>query len=156
MNKFEVNQNGFSLLELLFSITLIMILSGIVTQSYSVYKQKAQHSSAIVLFNQARASLEGGKINSESENFSSPVMEVEETGPGLPGGEFGQILLQGLVLPAFHKVYVRHVTACDEPTCVEDVISVRHCQTNKVATLTNFHGGTSVVDLQALAGGACS
>ena len=141
------SEKGFSLLELLFTMSLAVILSAMVSQSYSLYKQKAQHSSAIVLFNEARASLEGGKINSESDSFSSDVMEVDQQGPGLPGGDYGQILLQGLVLPEFHKIYVRHVTNCNSSDCVEDIISVRHCQSGKMVTYTGFHGGAGIVDM---------
>ena len=95
----NLNERGFSLLELIFVMLLIGVLAAMATQSYTTYKQKAQHSSAIVLFNQARSSLEVGKINSESESFEDHVMEFEQTGPGVPGGEYGQILLAGLVLP---------------------------------------------------------
>lgn len=152
-NKIE---SGFTLLEVLFLTLLIAVLSAMASQSYTVYKQKAQHSSAVVLFNQARSSLEGGKINSESDSFSSDVMEVDELGPGLPGGEYGQILLAGLVIPERHKVYVRHVTTCEDADCVEDVISVRHCSTSAMATLTMFHSGSAVVNLQADATIPCS
>lgn len=156
MNTISRTQKGFSLIELLVVMAMIGVLASMATQSYTMYKHKAQHSSAIVLFNQARSSLEGGKINSESESFSDPVMEFDQLGPGLPGGEYGQILLAGLVLPENHKVFVRHVTDCADSTCVEDIISVRHCQTDKMATLTAFHGGSSVINLQAEATIPCS
>ncbi len=156
MNTVGETQKGFSLLELMVVMVMIAVLASMATQSYTIYKQKAQHSSAIVLFNQARSSLEGGKINSESDSFSDPVMEFDQLGPGIPGGEYGQILLAGLVLPENHKVFVRHVTDCNDSICVEDVISVRHCQTGKMATLTMFHSGSSVINLQAEASLPCS
>ena len=94
-----MDQKGFSLIELLTVVLIMAILSVMVTQSYSIYKDKAEHASAITLFNQSRTALEGGKINSES--FPDGVMEVEETGPSIPGGEWGQVLLKGLVVVLF-------------------------------------------------------
>lgn len=149
-------ENAFTILELLFTVLLISIISAMAVQSYTIYKQKAQHGSALSLFNQTRSALEGGKINSESESFSSEIMEVEEMGPGFPGGDYGQILLSGLVIPENHKVYVRHATTCDDPTCVVDLISVRHCGTSEVATLVGFHGGATVINQHAVPEGPCS
>lgn len=150
------NEQAFTILELLFTILILGVISAMAVQSYTIYKQKAQHGSALSLFNQARSALEGGKINSESDSFSSEVMEVEQQGPGLPGGEFGQVLLSGLVIPEKHMVYVRHVTNCSEPTCVEDIISVRHCGTTEVARLVGFFSGSTVIDQHATPDGPCS
>jgi prepilin-type N-terminal cleavage/methylation domain-containing protein len=141
------DNKGFSILELLFTILILGVLTAILTQSYSMYKEKAQHSSAMTLFNQARTALEGGKISSES--FPDEVMVVEQTGPGVPEGEHGQTLLQGLVLPEYLQVYVRHTPTCENDLCVEDVISVRHCQTNKMVTFTQFRSGLYVQNLHA-------
>lgn len=129
------------------------ILSVMVTQSYSIYKDKAEHGSALVLFNQSRAALEGGKIN--SDNFPDEVMEVETSGPSEPGGDWGETLLKGLVVPEHHEIYVRHVPNCSEDLCVEDLISVRHCDTNKIVSYSLFHSGTTVVNLYGEAGEPC-
>ena len=149
-----MNQKGFSLIELLTVVLIMAILSVMVTQSYSIYKDKAEHGSAIVLFNQSRTALEGGKINSES--FPLEVMEVEESGPGVPGGEWGETLLKGLVVPAHHQVYVRHTPNCADDMCLEDLISVRHCDTNKIVSYSLFHSGISVVNMYGEASEACS
>ena len=149
-----MNDRGFSLIELLTVTALMGILSVMVTQSYSIYKDKAEHGSAIALFNQSRTALEGGKIN--SDNFPDEVMEVEESGPATPGGEWGQVLLKGLVIPDHHQVYVRHVPNCEDDLCVEDIISVRHCQTSKGVNYSSFHSGAMVVNLYQDSDEACS
>ncbi|HMO16869.1 MAG TPA: prepilin-type N-terminal cleavage/methylation domain-containing protein [Oligoflexia bacterium] len=146
-------ESGFSLVELLITMAIIGVLTGIVTQSYDMYKEKAQHSSAITLFNHTRTALEGGKIFSES--FPDAVMEVSQNGPGPAGGDYGQVLLKSLIIPDKHNVYVRHAANCDDPLCIEDVISVRHCQTPKMATLTMLRSGTVVMNLHAAAVDPC-
>lgn len=148
----DSNSKGFSLVELLFTLAILGILTAMLTQSYEMYKDKAQHSSALSLFTDTRTALEGGKIDSES--FNGPMV-VEESGPGVPGGDFGQILLKGLILPDKHKVYVRHTPNCAEDTCIEDIISVRHCHTHKIATLTQFKSGAVVRELHAEAEDPC-
>lgn len=147
------SEAGFSLVELLFTIAILGILTAIVSQSYDLYKERAQHSSAMNLFNNTRTALEGGKIFSES--FPAEVMVVDESGPGIPEGDYGQVLLKSLVIPDKHNVYVRHNAACDDPLCVEDIISVRHCQTPKMATLTMLQSGSVVMNLQAEAVEPC-
>lgn len=149
-----MNEKGFSLIELLTVVALMGVLSAMVAQSYGIYKDRAEHGSAIALFNQSRTALEGGKIN--SDNFPDEVMEVDEIGPTKPGGEWGQTLLNGLVIPEYHQVYVRHVPNCTDELCVEDVISVRHCQTDKIVNYTSFHSGLMVVNMYEEAGEACS
>lgn len=149
-----MNDKGFSLIELLTVTAIMGVLSVMVTQSYSIYKDRAEHGSAIALFNQSRTALEGGKIN--SDNFPDEVMEVQESGPVVPGGEWGQVLLKGLVIPDNHQVYVRHIPNCVEELCIEDIISVRHCQTSKMVSYASFHSGAMVVNLYEEAGEACS
>ncbi len=148
------DSRGFSILELLFTIVIIGILSSILTKSYSIYKEKAQHSNAMTLFGQARTALEGGKISSES--FPDEIMTVEHMGPGLAEGEFGQLLLQGIVLPENMRVFLRHTPNCENDLCVEDVLTVRHCQTKKMATLTQFRSGSYVMNLNAEAAEPCA
>jgi prepilin-type N-terminal cleavage/methylation domain-containing protein len=149
----NTDSRGFSILELLFTILIIGILSSILTKSFGLYKEKAQHSSAMTLFGQARTALEGGKI--ASENFPDQVMMVEQTGPGSPGGEFGQLLLQGIVLPDNMRVFLRHTPNCENDLCVEDLLTVRHCQTKRMATLTQFRSGAYTMNLSAEAAEPC-
>lgn len=149
----KLDNRGFSLIELLFTILIMGILSGILSKSYTIYKEKAQHSSAMTLFGQARTALEGGKIGSES--FPDETMSIEHRGPGLAEGEYGQLLLQGIVVPENIRVVVRHTPDCSVDLCVEDLISVRHCQTKKMATLTQFKSGAYVLNLNADTSGPC-
>jgi len=149
----DSNSKGFSLVELLFTLAILGILTAMLTQSYEMYKEKAQHSSALSLFTDTRTALEGGKIDSES--FEEESMVVEESGPGVPGGDYGQILLKGLILPDKHKIYVRHKPDCVEDTCIEDIISVRHCHTQKIATLTQFKSGAVLRELHGEAEDPC-
>ncbi len=147
------NQSGFSLIELLTVVALIGILSSIATQAFTLYKDKAQHSSAITLFNQLRTSLEGGKI--ESESFPEEIMEVAQQEAGTASGEYGQTLLKGLVIPPLHKIYVRHDPTCEDDLCLEDVVSVRHCQSSKIVTFSQFHSGVYSLNVNTSATDAC-
>ena len=140
---------GFSLIELLVTMAILAVLAGLATQAYALYKDNAEHSIAVALFNQMRTSLEAGKI--ESENFPDEIMIVDRQGPGVSDGEVEELLLPGLVMPKFTHIFLRHQPSCGDAACIEDIISVRHCLTDRIVTYSKFHQGAAVLNLNGAA-----
>lgn len=145
--------SGFTLIELLVTMTIIGILAGLSVKAYTNYKENAQHSIALTTFNQVRTALEGGKI--DAEDFPEAPMAVTFRGPGAPTVGFGPMLLPGILVSAEVQVTVRHDPTCASTACLEDVIMVRHCRTDRMITYSHFYQGPTALNQNAVAPGAC-
>ncbi len=140
----EEKERGFSLIELLVASAIIVILAGLAIKAYGSYKQNSYNRIADTVFNQARAALEAGKIDSES--FPASAMNSITVGPGEPSGVHGEILLPGLIIPKDTRVAVIHNPLCTDSSCIEDTIRVDHCKGSKSITyLAQGTGGVSTL-----------
>lgn len=137
-------ESGFSLIELLVSSAIIAILAGLAIKAYDSYKQNSYNRIADTVFNQARAALEAGKIDSES--FPDAAMTSITVGPGEASGVHGELLLPGLIVPKDTRAAVVHNPLCTDSGCIEDTIRVDHCKGSKSITYSaQGSGGVSVL-----------
>lgn len=144
---------GFTLVELLVAIAVLGVLAGLAIKAFDTYKIRAYDAIADGTFSQTRAALEAAKI--DSETFPERALTSTNTGPGVPEDEDGELLLPGLVIPRDVRVFVFHEPGCRDGGCVEDVIQVRHCRSNRAISYSYLKNFGTVLNRNAEPGEGC-
>jgi len=148
------SESGFTLVELLVTIAILMILSAIALTGFSVYKDQAYQKIAEQIMNQARTALEAGKQDTEASG--GEAIEVDQNASGLITVEHGQTLMPGLVLPEHFRLYALHDPSCSEDACMEDYILARHCKTGKKVVYFRTYGGIESLTTNVDDDGPCA
>jgi len=145
---------GFTLVELLVTVAILLILGALALTGFEVYKEQAYVRVSEELMGNARTALEAGK--QDSETFPSGMMTVDQNAAGPMADATGQLLFPGLVLPKNFRVFATHDPSCAVDSCLEDFIQTRHCKTNKKTVYFRTYGGIEATTFNVDDATSCS
>ena len=135
----EQPSGGFTLVELLVVVSILLILGSLSLSAFSLYKEQARVRSSEELMRNARLALEAGK--GDNESFPAAMIIVDQNAPGVIADATGKALMPGLVLPDHFRLFATHDPTCAADACMEDFIQARHCQTSKKTVYFRTFGG---------------
>ena len=148
------SNRGFTLIEMLLVVAIIMILAGLSVTAFTLYREQAYARMGEQLLSNARTALEAGK--QDEEDFPSALMRVDVTAAGaLPVG-VGKQLFPGLVLPNDLHFFATHNPTCAADACLQDYIEARSCKINIKSVWFRTYGGVEVTNLKTAEAAACS
>lgn len=151
--RLESGESGFTLVELLVTVAILLILGALSMSAFEVYKREAYMKSSAQLLGQARTALEAGKQDSES--FPASVMTVDQTSPGPLTGATGPLLMPGFVVSKDYRLFVNHDPTCSSDLCLEDYIETKHCSTDGKTIYWRTYGGIEFTNLNAADPSGC-
>ena len=138
------NEKGFTLVELLVTMAILMILAGLSLASFMLYKENAEYAKGSSALRNARTALGVGEL--ELPDGYSLAYTQSGTGGGNLAGEMARVM-PGANTPANVRLGVE-VNQCDELSNPMDramyVVS-EPCHTHEAARWQKFCGGLEVL-----------
>lgn len=139
--------SGFTILELLFAVSITGVLAGLAMQNLKMYRQGAYAAVAESLLNDTKKALEIGRADISERNAEWFYAWRDTAGP--VNDVRGYNFLPGLMNPQNTQVSAWYVPPCDEGVlgdgCLVEGATIRHCKAQKVYSWMKLKDGTETL-----------
>ena len=145
-------EGGYTLIELLTTVSIIGVLASLAITSLALYRTKAAYAGATVVLHDAHTAVEAAL--SQQDNLPGAVPMSSTMGPGRISDPAGSRLLPGMQLGNDVKLRYAYDPACTNAGCMESYLQANHCKGQEYTRWIRFGDGLEVT-LEHVAGAGC-